>query len=75
MEMNVTSSKIEIDQLELFQFVKKDGGKSFLFIKCRPVKKMSAAEFRRGNGKRTENKSIKIEKRKFEKFWYRNSYK
>jgi hypothetical protein len=38
-------------------------------------KKMSAAEFRKGNGKRTENKSIKIPKHKFENFWYRNSCK
>ena len=29
--MNVTSSKVEIDQLELFQFVERDGGKSFPF--------------------------------------------
>ena len=28
METNVTSSKEEIGQLELFQFVKRDGGKS-----------------------------------------------
>ena len=73
--MNVTSSKVEIDQLELFQFVKRNGGKSFLYIRCRPVKKMSAAEFGKGNGKGTTNKSIKILKHKFENFWYRNSCK
>jgi hypothetical protein len=48
----------------------------FLFLSNAGLsKKMSAAEVRKGNGKRTGNKSIKMQKRKFEKFWYRNNYK
>ena len=73
--MNVTNSRVDIDQLELFQYVKMNEEKSFLSFRCRPVKNKSAAEFERGNGKRTKNKSIKVAKHKFGKFWYRNSCK